>query len=101
MDEPRHVLERERERIRAFFLSRGIGQVRVFGSVARGEDAARSDVDFLVELPDTHSAGDELLTVLALTEELSQLLDMRVHVVSPRTLRDEVRAGAIAEAVPL
>jgi Predicted nucleotidyltransferases len=101
MDEPRHVLLSERERIRDFFTSRGIGQVRVFGSVARGEDAARSDIDFLVELPDARSAGEELLTVLALTEELSQLLDLRVHVVSPGTLRDEVRAGAIAEAVPL
>jgi predicted nucleotidyltransferase len=46
------------------------------------------------------SAGSELLEVLGLSEELSELLDARVDVVTPRTLRREVRALALAEALP-
>jgi predicted nucleotidyltransferase len=55
----------------------------------------------LVELPGERTTGAELLTVLALTDELSSALGARVDVVTPRTLRDDVRDAAVAEAVPL
>jgi predicted nucleotidyltransferase len=38
--------------------------VRVFGSVARGEDTGSTDIDLLVEFPHAGSIGGELLTVL-------------------------------------
>jgi predicted nucleotidyltransferase len=41
------------------------------------------------------------LTVLGLSEELSQLVGVHVGVASPRTLRDDVRAAALQEAIPL
>ena len=47
---PRDVVRRERSRIVAFLTERGARDVRVFGSVARGEDDDRSDIDLLVEL---------------------------------------------------
>jgi len=75
--------------------------VRVFGSVARGEDDLSSDIDLLIELPEGQSHAAELLTVLGLSEELSQLVGARIDVVTPRTLREEVRRAAIAEAIPL
>jgi uncharacterized protein len=75
--------------------------IRVFGSLARGDDDAESDIDLLVELPGERTTGAELLTVLALTDELSSALGARVDVVTPRTLRDDVRDAAVAEAVPL
>ncbi len=76
--------------------------MRVFGSVARGEeDLGRSDIDLLIDLAKAGSAGGELLTVLGLSEELSELLGVRVDVVTPRTLRADVRGLALAEAVPL
>ena len=53
------------------------------------------------ELPDSESVAGELLTVLGLSEELSELVGARVDVVSPRTLHDDVRAAAISEAIPL
>jgi len=98
---PREVVRRERSRIVAFLTARGARDVRVFGSVARGDDDDRSDIDLIVDLDGERSAGSELLEVLGLSEELSELLGARVDVVTPRTLRPEVREPALAEAVPL
>lgn len=97
----RELLRRERDRILEFLAQRGVREVYVFGSVARGEDVGRSDIDLLIELPDEASAGGELLTVLGLSEELSELLGVRVDVATARTLRSDVRERALAEAVLL
>lgn len=98
---PRDVLRRERSRILSLLEERGVQDVRVFGSLARGDDDEQSDIDLLVELPQEESAATELLTVLGLSEELTGLVGARIDVVTPRTLRDGVREAAIAEAVPL
>jgi uncharacterized protein len=87
--------------ILALLAERGAEDARIFGSLARGDEDAQSDIDLLVELPDAGSPGAELLTALGLAEELSQLIRARVDVATPRTLRDEVRDAALAEAVPL
>jgi len=71
----------------------------VFGSVARGDAGEDSDLDLLVEL--TPGAGNELLRVCGLGEELSELMGVRVDVVAASLLREEVSAAAIAEAVPV
>lgn len=70
---------------------------RLFGSVARGDAGEDSDLDLLVDL--TPGTGNELLRVAGLTEELSELLGVRVDVVAPSLLRDEVSATALADAV--
>jgi predicted nucleotidyltransferase len=97
----REILSRERAVIVSTLESRGARDVRVFGSLARGDDDASSDIDLLVDLPADQPVGIELLTVLGLSEELSRALGTRVEVATPRTLRDEVRATALAEAIPL
>jgi predicted nucleotidyltransferase len=93
--------EEQRRRIVDFLAARGVRNVRVFGSLARGEADPQSDIDLLVELDDDLSPGMELLAVLGLSEELSQLLATRVDVVTIRALRPELREIAQAEAVPL
>lgn len=98
---PRDILTRERSRILALLTERGGRDVRVFGSLARGEDDEQSDIDLLIELPEGGSAAGELLTVLGLSEELSEFVGARIDVVTPRTLRPEVREAAITEAIPL
>lgn len=75
----------------------GAGSARVFGSVARGDAHPSSDLDLLVDL--ISGAGNELLRVAGLSEELSALLDVRVDVVTASLLRDEVSASALADAV--
>jgi predicted nucleotidyltransferase len=72
---------------------------RLFGSVARGDATATSDVDLLVDL--LPGRGNELLRVAGIAEELGQILDHRVDVVTPTLLRSEVSATAMADAVPV
>jgi uncharacterized protein len=100
-ESPRELLRRERFRILTLVEDRGGRDVRIFGSLARGDDDRQSDIDLMIELPESDSVADELLTVLGLSEELSHLVGARVDVVTPGTLREEVRHDAIAEAIPL
>jgi uncharacterized protein len=75
----------------------GARNVRVFGSVARGDAGSDSDVDILVEL----EPGRGLLDHAALMLDLSDLLGCKVDVVSDRALHWYIRDCVLAEAVPL
>jgi predicted nucleotidyltransferase len=77
--------------------SRGARNVRVFGSVARGDDRPDSDIDLLVEVP----SGRTMMTLAALSAELSELLGRDVDVSSEGVLKPEVRERARSEAVRL
>lgn len=72
---------------------------RLFGSVARGDATRDSDIDLLVDL--LPGAGNDLLRVAGVAEELSQVLGSRVDVVAESLLRDDVSSSAVADAVPL
>ena len=75
----------------------GASNVRVFGSVARGEDQPDSDVDLLVDL----APGTGLFSLGALERELSEVLGTHVDVAPSDSLRPKVRVEAEAEAIPL
>jgi predicted nucleotidyltransferase/DNA-binding XRE family transcriptional regulator len=94
------VSDLARER-RAEILSRaaerGARNVRVFGSVARGEDDRASDLDLLVDLP----PGRTLMDLSGLSAELSDLLGVDVDVSTERVLKPSVRRQALREAVRL
>jgi len=77
----------------------GATNARLFGSVARGEARLDSDLDLIVDL--APGAGNELLRVAGLSEELSALLGVRVDVVAESLLRREVSLGALSDAVPV
>lgn len=95
----RGVLERNRDGVLEILARYGAVNPRVFGSVARGDATASSDVDLLVDLlPDPRSA---LMRVAGLGEELFDLLGVRVDVVADVLMRDEVSASAHADSVPL
>ena len=72
---------------------------RLFGSVARGDARADSDVDVLVDLEP--GAGNELLRIAGIGEEFSRILGVRVDVVSDSLLRESVSASAHRDAVVL
>lgn len=76
----------------------GARNVRVFGSVARGEDDADSDVDLLVDF-DIHTHGG--LPLIRLRRELTELLGQPVDIATPDLLRPEVAERALAEAISL
>ena len=90
-------LKAKREAILRIASRHGARQVRVFGSVARGESEAGSDVDLLVRL----DPGVTLLQHAALARELSALLGCSVDVISERGLRPSLRESVLQEAVPL
>jgi hypothetical protein len=75
----------------------GASDIRVFGSVARGEDRLDSDVDFLVEVEE----GRSLLDVIALEQELEELLGRRVEVLTVDGLSPYLQSGILSEAARL
>jgi len=77
--------------------SHGASNVRVFGSVARGEDSADSDIDLLVDL----AAGTGLVGLGRLEQELRQLLDADVDVVPADSLKPGIATDVLSEAVSL
>ncbi len=93
----RRRLHERRDEILEIAARYGASNVRVFGSVARGDDTAESDIDLLVDLP----AGTTLLSLAGLAEELTTLMDVKVDVATAEILRDEIRADALASATDL
>lgn len=69
----------------------------MYGSVARGEDTATSDIDLLVDLDD----GVSLVDLIGLERELRKLLGVDVDVVPADTLKPCIRALVLSEAIPL
>ncbi len=91
------LLRQRSEEILRICAKYGARNVRVFGSVARGEADEHSDIDLLVEFEPDRS----LLDHAALWLELQELLGRRVDVVSERGLKPRIRERVLREAVPL
>jgi predicted nucleotidyltransferase len=91
------LLAANKQRIEALARKRGLRNLRVFGSVARGEADDASDVDLLAE----PSKGTSLVDLIGFQRELQELLGRKVDVVTPAGLPPEVRRRALAEATPL
>lgn len=90
-------LRRHRERLLDVAGRYGVTDVRVFGSVARGDSDEHSDVDLLVDVPPATS----LFALVALERELSEVLGAPVDVVPTEGLKERVRVAAEREAVRL
>ena len=91
------LLKARREELLSVAARYGARDVRVFGSIARGEAGPGSDVDLLVTL----DPGVTLLKHAALVRELEALLGMKVDVVSDRGLRPRVRERVLRDAIPV
>ncbi len=91
------LLTDHRDAILAIAARYGASDVRVFGSMARGEDDPESDVDFLVSL----DPGRTLLDHVGLRQDLEDLLGHRVDVVVDGGISPYLRDRILAEALPL
>jgi len=91
------LLKAKREEILRVAAKRGARNVRIFGSVARGEADEASDIDILVDLEPDRS----LLDLGGLWSELNELLGRKVEVVTEKGLRERIRDRVLREAVPL
>jgi hypothetical protein len=89
-------LKEKREQILAIAERHGARRIHIFGSTARGEGARDSDVDFLIELAPKRS----LLDIIAMKQDLEDLLQCKVDVVTEKAvspyIRDEIVSRAIA-----
>jgi predicted nucleotidyltransferase len=90
-------LRQHRRRLLHAAHERGVRRVRVFGSLARGEDAPGSDVDLLVDLEPDRT----LLDLAAFRREAEEILGTPVDVATADMLKDRIRAEVEAAAVPL
>ena len=89
-------LRAQRAAVIEIAAAHGATNVRVFGSVARGDDEPDSDIDLLVDM-DTES----LLPLFELADRIEALLGERVEVATVEHLKPGVAESALREAIPL
>jgi predicted nucleotidyltransferase len=90
-------LRRRRAAVLAVAARHGMTELRVFGSVARGQDTDSSDLDLLVRIPE----GTGLLALGRFTQELQDLLHVPVDVVPEDSVKPRVRDSIDRDLVPL
>jgi uncharacterized protein len=90
-------IRKHRQALLAAVAKAGGSNLRVFGSVARGEDGPDSDVDLLIDLPE----GTGLFALQALEGELRRILNSDVDLAPASSLEARVRAEAEADAIAL
>ncbi|MDG2991477.1 nucleotidyltransferase family protein [Candidatus Synechococcus calcipolaris G9] len=92
------LLDEQRDEILKIAAKHGAYNVRVFGSVARGEADEESDIDFLVDYSlDRISPWFPAGLVL----DLKKLLGRKVDVATEAALKERIREQVLTEAVPL
>lgn len=82
------------EEIRRIAELHGATNVRVFGSFARGEESAGSDLHLLIDL----KPGRSLLDIVAIKQDLEDLLGLRVDVVTERSVSPYLREAVMRDA---
>lgn len=91
------LIDMHRAELLALARRRGVTDVRVFGSMSRGDNGVDSDVDLLVTL----APGTSALALGGLLMDAQELLGLRVDVVTEASLHPALRERVMALAVPL
>ncbi|MHB9073383.1 MAG: nucleotidyltransferase family protein [Desulfobaccales bacterium] len=91
------LIQQQRSQILAIAQGHGAHNVRLFGSVARGEATDTSDLDLLIEM----EAGRNLLDIIAIKQDLEDLLGCKVDVVTEAAISPYLKENVLREAVRL
>jgi predicted nucleotidyltransferase len=91
------LLHEKRDDIKGIAARHGAYNIRVFGSVARGEAGPESDIDILIDVGPTTSSWFPAGLIL----DLEDLLGRRVEVITEKALNPELRDHVLREAIPL
>ena len=91
---PSVALASKRVQILALAAARGARRLRIFGSVARGEDHEGSDIDLLIDMP----VGTSLLQIVGLQQDIEDALGRRVDLCTERELHPSLRRRILSEA---
>lgn len=100
MNMHRPLIDRIREnaeKIRMIVASEGASNPRVFGSVARGEDTPRSDIDIVVDKGPTLS----IFGLAGIEIELEKILGVPVDVLVSSEIPDDVRSNIMSQVLPV
>jgi predicted nucleotidyltransferase len=83
--------------IKKISLRHGARNIRLFGSMARGDSCTDSDLDLLVDMED----GRSLFDLMEIQDELSRSIGRKVDIVTERSLNRHIREKVLGEAIPL
>lgn len=97
MTDIRSQLIKNRDEILSIAAKHGAYNVRLFGSVVRGETTDMSDIDLLVDFEE----GRSLFDLITLKQDLEDMLSREVDVVTNEALHWYIRQQVMNEAVPL
>lgn len=91
------TLQIRKAEILALAAKHGASNVRLFGSVVRGEDQPDSDVDFLVDMQENRSLFD----LIGLQQDIEKMLGRKVDVLTPDGINRYLKDRILGEAAPL
>ena len=91
------IIKRKRNEILEISTRYGAKEIKIFGSALRGEAKRNSDVDLLVEL----EPGRSLLDIIAIKQDLEDLLGCKVDIVTEAALSPYIRDEVLNQAVRL
>lgn len=90
-------IKSKREEILDIARKYGATNLRVFGSMARGEESPKSDLDIIVEM----EKGSSLLDIISIKQDIEELLGRKVDVVTEASISPYIRNNVLREAVNL
>ena len=93
----KELLDEKRDEIRDIATRHGAYNIRIFGSVVRGEAGPDSDIDFLINVGPTTSSWFPAGLIL----DLQEFLGRPVEIVTEKALNPYIREHVLREAVPL
>lgn len=93
----KEVLRKKKRDIEHIAQKHGAYNIRIFGSVARGEAHPGSDLDLLIDMEPDRS----LLDHVALIQDFEAYLGCRVDVVTERSLKERLKKRILTDSIPL
>ena len=97
IDRISNISQEQRQKILQIAASHGARDVRIFGSMARGEARPDSDLDLLVKL----DPGQSLLDLIALKQDLEDLIGRKVDVLTEAAISPYIREQVLENAISL
>ncbi len=92
-----NTIKSKRDEILDIAQKHGAKNIRIFGSMARGEEGPESDLDIIVEM----EKGSSLLDIIAIKQDIEDLLGRKVDVVTEASISPYIRDTVLKEAVNL